>query len=69
MKFVITSTSNELSNSKPKYTEKKYLEGKKWYIEINTIEEIIKLSKETGRELIINTDEEPYIEIYDCFRE
>lgn len=69
MKFGITKTSNVISTSKPKPTEKAYSEGKKWYIEINTLEEIINLSRETRKELIINTDEEPYIEIYDCFRE
>ena len=42
----------------------------KAYITILSIQKIIELSKVLGEELIIGTDnDEPYIEIYDSYRE
>lgn len=42
---------------------------KKCFIEIATLEELIELSKMCGQEIIILTDDEPEIEIYDAYRE
>nr|DAG57151.1 MAG TPA: hypothetical protein [Caudoviricetes sp.] len=39
------------------------------FIEIATLEELIKLGKMCGKEIIILTDDEPEIEIYDAYRE
>ena len=40
----------------------------KWYADLNTLEELLALSKKHG-DLIINTEFEPSIEIYDGYRE
>lgn len=42
---------------------------KKCFIEIATLEELIELGKTCGEEIIIQTDDEPEIEIYDGYRE
>lgn len=39
------------------------------FIEIATLEELIELGKTCGEEIIIQTDDEPEIEIYDDYRE
>lgn len=41
-----------------------------WYIEINTLEDLIKLQKEVNEEFIFNVESpQPFIEIYDFWRE
>lgn len=42
-------------------------ENGKWLIEVNTFEDIVKLAKDTGSKIIIDSDGE--IEIYDYDRE
>lgn len=42
----------------------------KWRIEINTLEDLMKLQKEVNVDLVLGVeDSQPYIEIYDDFRE
>lgn len=41
-----------------------------WHIEINTLEELLKLCRDNGGRIIVDTtDEMPDIEIYDDYRE
>ena len=63
MEFMITRTSFWESSNKP--TEKAYEKDGDWYIKINSLEELIELTKKEG-EIIIGGD---YLEIYDDFRE
>jgi hypothetical protein len=77
MKFTITRTSYLDNFDEYKEVLKKYNfvnESTKYEksgtIEINTLEDLIKLSDETNQNLIIGGDEEErYIEIYDDYRE
>lgn len=64
MEFMITRTSLLLESSE-KPTGKAYKEGEFWYIKINSLEELVELTKEEG-EIIINGD---FLEIYDSYRE
>lgn len=42
----------------------------KWRIEINTLEDLMNLQKEVNKELVLGIeDSQPFIEIYDCWRE
>lgn len=63
MEFMISRTSYWTNDKRP--TEKAYKEGDCWYIKINSLEELIELSKKEGQ-IIINED---ILEIYDDYRE
>lgn len=64
MEFLIERTSGYFNSTKQP-TEGAYKRGKKWYIKINSLEELIKLSEKEGQ-IIIEGD---YLEIYDDYRE
>ena len=63
MEFMITRTSFWENSNKP--TKKAYEKDGNWCIKINSLEELVKLTREEG-EIIINGD---YLEIYDDYRE
>lgn len=70
MKFIVTRTS-QWDNEKPcenaKLDNEVNLWGdKQWYIEINTIEELMAFKREVGVPIIIRDNS---IEIYDDYRE
>lgn len=70
MKFIVTRTS-QWDNEKPcenaKLDNEVNLWGdKQWYIEINTIEELMAFKQEVGFAIIIGNNS---IEIYDGYRE
>ena len=82
MKFRIKRTSNWGGEEKPceKAYGGKHLGGRAddvrvWYIDINTLDELIALRDEVENELIVGTANEkelndmPEIEIYDDYRE
>ena len=58
----LTTTEKTLYGSFT-YTREEY------FIEIATLEELIELANMSVGEIIILTDDEPEIEIYDCYRE
>jgi hypothetical protein len=64
MEFFICRTSGSCFNKK-KPTENAYKKGEHWYIKINSLEELIDLTKIEG-EIIISKDT---LEIYDDYRE
>lgn len=70
MKYIITRTSNFVSDKKP--YEKAISGGTDeydriiWYVEINTLEELQALQKEVKCPIIISSNT---IEIYDDYRE
>ena len=70
MKFIVTRTS-QWDNEKPCKNAKLDYEvnlwgDKQWYIEINTIEELMAFKREVGVPIIIGSNS---IEIYDGYRE
>lgn len=71
MKFEIDRTSlPRFSNKQP--CKNAYKENGFWYIDIETLEELLNLSKGIDEELIVSSEganDEPYIEIYDDYRE
>jgi len=86
MRILITATSGfgcEAGDYKSKLEDFKYEEIrdewgdlKKTYVEINSFEDLEKISEAVGHELIVdfrkskkNYNEEPFIEIYDDWRE
>lgn len=69
MKFTVTRTSqwdNEKPCERAKFDEVDIWGDKRWYIEINTIEELMAFKREVGVPIIIGSDS---IEIYDGYRE
>jgi predicted RNA-binding protein associated with RNAse of E/G family len=40
----------------------------KWYIDINSLDELIKFVDKYG-DIVVSTENDPYIEIYDTYRE
>lgn len=70
MKFIVTRTS-QWDDEKPCENAKLDNEvdlfgNKQWYIEINTIEELMAFKREVGVSIIIGSNS---IEIYDGYRE
>lgn len=63
MEFMITRTSLWTNNQKP--YQKAYKEGENWYIKINSLDELIELTRKEGK-IIIDEDS---LEIYDDYRE
>lgn len=63
MEFMITRTSLWTNNQKP--TQKAYKEGGNWYIKINSLDELIELTRKEGKIII----DEDFLEIYDDYRE
>lgn len=63
MEFLIRRTSSYLNSRQP--VEGAYQKDEEWYIKINSLEELIKLSEKEGQIII----EEDYLEIYDDYRE
>ena len=63
MEFMITRTSLWTNNKKP--TQQAYKEGGNWYIKINSLDELIELTRKEGQ-IIIDEDS---LEIYDDYRE
>jgi hypothetical protein len=66
MKFRISRTS-EGRGQQPKPCKNATLEGDKWYIELNTLDELVALAKEVDEEIIIGKDND--LEIYNDYRE
>jgi hypothetical protein len=68
MEFSIDRTSDLFvySKIKPHPCNGAYLKPDSWYIEINSLEDIIKLQLDCGSPIIINSG---HIEIYDDDRE
>ena len=64
MKYEILRTSDWLGKTKP--CAKAYNENDKWYIDINSLEELNELIGEVESKVIIGGDD---IEIYDDYRE
>ena len=64
MKYVISRTSDWMGKTQP--CSKAYKENDKWYIDINSLEELNELIDEVKEKVIIGCDD---IEIYDDYRE
>ena len=64
MKYKISRSSDWWSEKQP--CQKAYKENDKWYIDIDSLEEIQELINEVKTEVIIGFDD---IEIYDDYRE
>ena len=78
MKFYIERTSDHHNGSQPtpnavctcrKYYKQYDMYQDAYTIEINTLEELMKLVEKEGRIIILPTKRMPTIEIYDDFRE
>lgn len=75
MEFNISCVRGSDKNNKP--CDGAYLkpqpdsyDGYAWFIKIDTIEDLLKLSDSLGYSLIVsNTENQPNIEIYDSYRE
>ena len=64
MKYEISRSSDWWGEKQP--CEKAYKENDKWYIDINSLEELNELIDEVKEKVIIGCDD---IEIYDDYRE
>ena len=64
MKYEISRTSDWLGEKKP--CAKAYKENDKWYIDINSLEELNELISEVESKVIVGNNN---IEIYDDYRE
>ena len=74
MRFKITRTSGWYNNPpcKEAYTLPEEYDPRAWYqtwyIDINSLDELIKFVDKYG-EIVVSTENDPYIEIYDTYRE
>jgi hypothetical protein len=75
MRFLITTVSNKIEDYLLFLTEYQFVYRKETqsqgYIFIESLEDLLRLKANIGRELILTTDHEdnPSIEIYDDYRE
>lgn len=73
MEFRVTRTSISLSWGKESPCEEAKKQGDAWFVEINTLEELLNFMDKYEKEIIISRDlDNPQIieiEIYDTYRE
>ena len=68
MKFIINTASWNCDNSAP--CEKAYLEDGEWHVDIDTLDELMKLIDEVNSSIIVDSYENKhYIVIYDAYIE